>query len=384
MYKLLHIHSNIVFIDHSRRYITDTLHNEILFLGVNNEDTTAKLSKYGITYRIFDASKQNFKEAVEYANTFDGVIFHCLYESSVRLLFKLKPKVKVFLKLFGQELYMLSPENFLSSSTLVYQSKPDRSLLSKLKTYPGRIKRKLKIALNKEHFVQRDNQRKVYERLDAILIISKYEYNELSKLFHMPRLIERQLVDQVQEINECKISPDKLNTILIGNSGHRWNNHIDVLNIIKEAQNPFDIEFRFFFSYGTESVYSQTVKSLAQQIENTRLIEKFLNKEEFETIYTQAAALVINSYRQHAIGNIITGIKYGCKIYLNKRSSTYHWLISQGFLISEVESLKEDIETGNIKLDIEQQQRNINCFIQSVNNYTISDFLSNVTAVLES
>ena len=108
-----------------------------------------------------------------------------------------------------------------------------------------------------------------------------------------------------------------------------------------------------------------------------------LEKDEFEATYTQAEALVINSYRQHAVGNIITAIKYGCKIYLNKRSSTYHWLVSKGFLINEVDNLKNDIESGNIKLSVEEQQHNLDCFVKAVKDYSVEDFVNNVVTILE-
>ena len=383
MYKLLHIHSNIIFIDHSKRYIHEKLHNEILFIGKKDKETALKLDRYDIKYTIFDSSTDSFKTAIEYANTFDGVIFHCLYESSVQILFKLDSRVKTFLKFFGQELYMLNAKEFLSEKTLVLQPKMQESLFAKLKAPLGFLKRKLKIFLNREFHVGRDNQKKVYEKFDAILIINKYEYDDLHRFFYLPKLLERQLVDQEQELSECRVSFEKLNKILIGNSGHRWNNHLEVLDIVKSSKNIHNVEFKLFFSYGYESRYAQNVKSEAQEINNLTLIETFLAKEEFEKVYIQAAALVINSYRQHAIGNILTAIQNGCKIYLNKKSSTFHWLISKGFLISEVDDLKKDIELGNIKLSAEEQQKNIDCFVTTVNNYSVSDFLNNVISVLK-
>ena len=64
MYKLLHIHSNIVFIDHSKRYIHEKLHNEILFIGKKDKETALKLDRYDIKYTIFDSSTDSFKTAI--------------------------------------------------------------------------------------------------------------------------------------------------------------------------------------------------------------------------------------------------------------------------------------------------------------------------------
>jgi hypothetical protein len=383
MYKLLHIHHNIVFIDHSRRYVCENIYNEVLFIGVNNEENLAKLKKYGIDFKIIEKSKENINSIVEYANKFHGVVFNDPTEMEIQILLQLNPKIKTFLKLFGAELYMICADKFLSEKTWQLQPKIQPTLINKIKRLYHFFKRKLKILLNKEYSVKLDNQKIIYQRLDAILIMSKYEYDDLNKLFYLPKIIERQFIDQINDINECKVISQKENKIIIGNSGHRWNNHIDVLDIIKNSENKDNIEFHFFFSYGTESFYSQKVKSLAQEIKNTHLIEKFLVKDEFELIYTQASALIINSYRQHAVGNIIAAIKYGCKIYLSKRSSTYHWLLSKGIIISEIDNLKNDIENKNIKLSVEKQQHNIDCFVKAVKDYPVKNFINNVIAVLE-
>ncbi len=378
MYKLLHIHANIIFIDHSRRYISEHIHNEIAFLGKNNNDTATKLEEYGINYKIFENSKDGIKLTIEYANQFDGVIFHSIAEPQVQILYGIRPKVKTFLKFFGFELYNLEMDKFLSDKTLKMCEKKQEhfSLINS-------FKRKLKILMNLDYSVKLDNQKKIYQKLDAILVVNRFEYDELKSLFYMPKLIERQLVDQVGDIDKCKIMAQKSNEIIVGNHGAEINNHIDILDIIKDADNKGEVEFKLFFNYGNTSNYSKKIKQIAQEIKNVTLIEDFLSMNEFESVYESAAALVINSYRQNALGNIFMAIEVGCKIYLNKRCSTYQWLISKGFLISEIDDLKKDLETGNVKLSVEEQQKNINSFIATVESYSVNDFLNNIILIFE-
>ncbi|MBI3517783.1 MAG: hypothetical protein HY062_00300 [Bacteroidetes bacterium] len=290
IYKLLHIHANIIFIDHSRRYINERVHNEIIFIGEKNEDTATKLDQYGISYKIFENSREGIAEAAKYANQFDGVVFNSLGDSLVQILYAIRPKVKTFLKFFGYELYNLQMDKFLSDKTLEICSKKDIHF-----SMASWLKRKLKIFLNLDYSVQLDNQEKVYRKFDAILIVNKEEYDELKGLFYMPKLIERQLIDQVGDIEKCKIVPHKSNEIIIGNHGAEINNHIDILDIIKDVDSKEKIKYKLFFNYGNTSVYSKKVKEIVQEIKDATLIENFLSMKEFESVYESAAALVINS-----------------------------------------------------------------------------------------
>lgn len=378
MYKLLHIHSNIVFIDHSRRYICEKIHNEIAFIGENSADTITKLNQYGISFKIYKNSIEGINQIIKDANQFDGIIFHALGDVQVRILYGVRPRVKTFLKFFGYELYNLKMNKFLSDKTLkMCDLKQEHfSVISS-------AKRKLKILLNLDYFVKLDNQKKVYKKFDAILIVNKEEYEELQTLFYMPKLIERQFIDQIEDIEKCRIIARKSNEIIIGNHGAEINNHIDILDIIKDTYSKEDVKFKLFFNYGNTSNYSKRIKNIALEIKNVTLIENFLSMKEFETVYESAAALVINSYRQNALGNIFMAIEVGCKIYLNRKCSTYKWLISNGFNISEVDDLKKDLELGNIKLSVDEQQKNIDCFISVVKKYSISDFIDNIITVLE-
>jgi hypothetical protein len=243
--------------------------------------------------------------------------------------------------------------------------------------------RKWRILLNKEYRIQADNQEKVYRRLTGVMMINKEEYDELSASFYLPKLIELQFSNHEKEIHELKSKSPKLNKIIVGNSGGRWNNHFEILNIINKAENKSGIEFHLFFSYENESPYSRDVRSLAKKIKNVYLIEQFLNKEDFESIYYSSAALIINSYRQHAVGNIITALKFGCKIYLNKRSSTYRWLLSKGFLVTEIGDLENDVSNNNISLTPGEQLHNFNCFLAVIKNYSLDDFLGNFELLLK-
>ncbi|MES2567383.1 MAG: hypothetical protein V4565_10975 [Bacteroidota bacterium] len=385
MYKLLHVHNLITFVWDSDKFVNDEFENEVLFIGSSTEDNRKKLSVLSYPYKIIDSSKKDIDSIIAYVNTFDGVVFYSLNNSAVQILVNLRPKIKTFLRFFGFELYNLCMDNYLSEKTLnlLSQQPSETKSVNVIKIFYNFLKRKLKIFLDKEYVVKDDNQERVYRKLDAIFVINEYEYNELRDLFYLPELIELQFTNHEKETHEFKTIKGKSNKIIVGNNGAEVNNHIDVLEIIWKFNCKVDVEFDLFFSYGNSKAYSYKIREMASEIKNVNLIEKFLSKEEFELMYESAAALVINSYRQNALGNIFTALKVGCKVYLNRRNSTYKWLISKGFLISEVDDLESDIELGNIKLSVEEQQRNIDLFLLVMKEYSVRDFLSNVIDVLK-
>lgn len=384
MYKFLHIFTDNKFFYDSDKFYNDSFYNEILFIGPSSETTITNLKKSKFAHKIFDNTPANSSLMLEYANQFDGIVFYSISEPGVQLLFTLNPKVKTFLRFFGWELYGFHIDKFLSKKTQSLQPKKQGSSNNLVTELLASLKRKIKITLNKEYTVKLDNQKRVYEKLDAVLMINQFEYTELSELFYLPKLIEIGLTTHPYAIDEFLVSDQRKNTIIIGNSGANVNNHADVLDVIEKSNYQKKIEFCMFFSYANTDAYAQNVKIVAQNTKDVKLIENFLTKDEFESMYTTASALVINSYRQHATANIFIAIKNGCKVYLNKKSSTYTWLVSRGLLISDVdEDLKRDLENDNYKLSLEEQQINLNAFLKIINEYTVNDFLNNVIKVLK-
>lgn len=383
MYKLLHIHTDIKFIEDSLKFIDKRFNNEIVFLGVSDNNTVDKFRNLGIPFKIFDNSQENIKSIIVLANRFDAVIFYCLEDIKIQILLGLQSKIKTFTRFFGFELYNLCMNKYLSDETLNLLPSKKQTVIGYIKSKISILKRSSNILLNKEYSLKFDNQKRVYKKLDAILMINKFEYDELRELFYLPKLIELQFTNHENETHEFKTTDYKSNKIIVGNNGSETNNHIDVLNVFKNSKIKDNIELNLFFSYANTRTYSYKIKEIVSKIKNVNLIEKFLSKEEFEYIYESSAALVIGSYRQNALGNIFTAIKFGCKIYLSKRSSTYRWLISKGFIISEVDDLKHDLESGNIKLSIIDQKKNIDLFLSGIKEYSVNDFLTNIIAVLE-
>lgn len=373
MYKLVHIHTDFKFLHDTLRYKDSLIYNEIIFIGDVDDSNVNILQKLQLPYKIFNKTETN--KVIEVISSFDGVVLNGLDKTKVELLDFLDKKQKVFLRLFGYELYKYKLDKFISSKTLNL-SKPISYTKYGIKEC---LKRKIKRRLGLEFKVNLQQQKELYSKIDAILLVNQFEYDELRKYFYLPRFIQVALTKETPKLFDLSHKSDE---IILGNSRNGWNNHLDILRIIKKTKKWKNYKWMLFFNYGSNNYYTDTVRREANQ-KNIVLLENFLSIENFNKIYDNATALVINSYRQHALGNIFTAILNGSKVYLNKKSSTYTWLKHEGFVIGEVSELSKDLKNENVKLTSEEHQHNLNCYNRMKNHYTNDDFIQNILAVLK-
>ena len=100
--------------------------------------------------------------------------------------------------------------------------------------------------------------------------------------------------------------------------------------------------------------------------------------EEFRTLYDSAAALVINGYRQMAMGNIMSALAKGVKVYLSSKNCMYSWALNEGFKVFDVNDLAEDIENDNIYLAEEDMAHNKQVYSGLADKYSVQEFLRTI------
>jgi hypothetical protein len=70
---------------------------------------------------------------------------------------------------------------------------------------------------------------------------------------------------------------------------------------------------------------------------------------EYNILLQKTDALVINSSKQMALGNIFIAIQNGLKIYLNKNNDILNWLISNNLHVFTIKDFEIDLKLGNTK-----------------------------------
>lgn len=372
MYKLIHLHTDFKFLHDTLRYRSSKLDNVIVFIGEANEDITSKLKNFPFEYHIF-ATEQIY-QILEKIDESDGVVLNDLEKIKVKILEKISSDKKVFLRLFGYELYGLKRDKFLSKKSLELV----KPITLKKYSIQGYLKRRIKRELGLEFKVDLKSQKELYSKINAILLFNKFEYEDLSKYFYLPKFIQLSLET---DISEMPTLTNKNNEIIIGNSRNPWNNHLDIFKELKKSKKIINYRLLIFFNYGPIGSYTQAVKE--NKNSTTHFIEDFLDKENFENVFKTASALVINSYRQHALGNVFTALTSGAKVYLNKKSSTYKWLKYEGFAVSNIDELAKNIDCNEVKLTLSEHEQNSNCFKKLKTNYTATNFIENIITVLK-
>ena len=374
MYKLIHLHTDSKFIQATERFNNKEFFNVNIFLGEDSEITQIKLESQGFDFEVYPKTLETIDEISKKYKDFDGAIIYdlCIYKK--QFLDKFPSSFKFFWFFFGYEIYTKLCQYYISKKTL----KSAYPINLKKYSFKECVLRTISRMRNREFYLDKQKYENLYKRIDAILVYSEQEYNEITNYVALPKLIKRNLNRKIQFIPR-----EKENSIIIGNSKALWNNHLDIFNIIKSVKNNA-INYVCFFSYGQESLYTEKIRVIAKKNKNINIIEDFLDIKEFEQVYQTAAALIINSYRQHALGNIFTAITYGCKVYLNPRSSVYKWLLDEGFNISTVNSLKEDLKNNYFSLTEKEQLFNLNKLKELQDSHTKLDFLNNIKEVLDS
>lgn len=359
MLKIYHIHSNPFFVNDVERYDfgADCM-NVLIILYDKKFDI-----KYNGPVYFFKRERQNVGEILKHLENADLIVINDLDWIKSIVVNRVKNDKKIVWRFFGYELYQRKAELFLSDKSKAIAK--NKSLLHRILS-----EMKVKEVLKKIIF-QRDTAFfKAVRKIDGILLFSREEYEVLKCHWVVPPFIQLPLIGKT----EAKTSNDKDPVILIGNSRSIYNNHPDVLYIIKNSNNPYHYQFKLLFNYGGINTYSQAVKEYALGIADVSLVEELLPLQEFENFYESVAALVINGYRQMALGNIFIALKSGVKLYLNRISPIYAWLVGNGFHVSSIDELEDDLNNDTVKLTLAEANFNINRFNRLTEEYSIKKF----------
>lgn len=333
------------------RYSEDLFQNEVLYLGSERNKIEA-YKDYPLYFRNLD--RINYKEVCDFLKRFNGIVFYGLNYHFIKIVNRLPKDIKLFWRFSGSELYAKYDCNYLSERTKAIGG------FCREAPHP---KQKFSVTIKK--LKTEVNYRRAKNRISRIIMTSKEEYDELCLMSSLPKL----MLTPISKIyrQQAFQSYPKQNKIILGNSRSPFNNHIDIVDYIAEENRKLKAELILFFNYGARNEYSRELLNSIKTIENHRVIEEFLPMDDFIGIYREARALVINSTRQLALGNIFTAISCGCKVYLNEKNSTYKWLTGEGIKLFTIEDLKKDIKEENFVLD-ENTARNNDLKIRQLNS----------------
>ena len=368
MYKIIHIHSDSKFLSSIDKYNHQLFDNKMIIIGVKDHTNT----NYHDTAIFYTPTVENIDKISAYASSFDLVTFEDLTLYNKKILSKIKKGVKVSWRFFGHELYNKRLDLMLSDTSVKF-SEGEFKVFSKkgsVKSYYNFLKNKYSVIYNLY---------KYSKKIDHILLVFEEEYKFLKKHWYfLPQFIQVPL----------RMAPSYKETykedfFILGNSRNISNNHLDILKIINESKNKTPYKVKMFLSYGAKKNYYKKVTEEASKNDNVEMINDFMDSEKFTLTYERAAALVINSHRQMALGNILMAINNNCKIYLNQKNSTKKWLEKEGLKVFSIDEFKKDYEINNHNLSETDAKHNIMMIQKIYNSYNKQNFQEKILEIVK-
>lgn len=372
--KIVHIHTDLKFINDSENFFGKNFKNYIIILSKKSQLKT--LGKYDNVVWI-RPNPVGFREIINFCRDASLVVLYNLDFLKSYIANRLPSRIKIAWRFFGQELYGNLPELVYSQNTLeTLKKKNFISLLNEGYYIVQKFFSKMKWKVNMENELTIS-----LSKIDYFLGFFKEEYIFLKNFYpKLPEFIQL----PIPEYFFCSenLIENKEKIIVIGNNRSPYNNHLEILNIVKQKEQSKFYSFVILFNYGIESNYTNTVRKLASDINDIKIVENFLSIEEFNNLYMRASSFVLNGYRQMALFNLFTAIKHGLKIYLNEKNITYRWFKENGFSVYTIEDFNKDLSSFNIGLNKDCMTNNFEKLNYQIKNYSRINFQEKIITKL--
>lgn len=362
MQKIIHIASDEKFINSAYSQFEEIYPGENLFYII-----VADLDKPLIHVDLLPgmvlitSKKKEIKELPQHFNNANVICFHGMDANSSTILENTPSSYKTVWFLWGFEIH--NNPLFFSKTKL---AGPLTFSFYFLGTSNNKFKQALKNLYKKKiyprlEYFNKDHQKTVQalKKADYCGILYKEEFD----------IVKRKLQTDIKYLNFSYYPIEKMlldptiwvnnNNILLGNSASYTNNHLEIFEILKK----FSLSDRKILtplSYGGEFYRTEIIKRGKELFGyNFEPLTDYLNRDEYFKILQQCGIVIMNHYRQQAVGNVMVMLWMGAKVFLDDRNSLFHYL--QRINIS-VFSIQQDLNIENpeafLLLDKSTQMRN--------------------------
>lgn len=303
------------------------------------------------------------------------VFFHSLPPNITQNLKFLPKSSKAIGLIFGFEAYndpfLYSEKKLLDKITI--KLSPSASI-----TLKAKIKEKIwpYYRIFKKNLYLTNKERKLIslKRLDFIGTSFEEEYKKIKKILKLKRPLFNfwyYPLEQILNVNE----PIKLEktTIMIGHSGFKTLNHLDVFQKLNALQIK-NQEIIVPLSYGDQN-YINIIKNKIDLTENSvSIIEEFMNLDDYQKMLNQVKIAILNTRRQQAVGNVIALVYAGAKVFISELNPFYHFLKRNSVIIY---SYEKDLTLEQIRTSLNENEINKNreILFQLLNRETLKSKL---------
>jgi dTDP-N-acetylfucosamine:lipid II N-acetylfucosaminyltransferase len=159
------------------------------------------------------------------------------------------------------------------------------------------------------------------------------------------------------------------NKIMIGHSASPEGNHYEIIHRLNRINPAYPIFLPL--SYGDKQ-YGNLIKTEAQKkFINVDVLEEPLERDKYYEKLTEVGWAIINVKVQQAVGNIIALIWMGCKVFLDKSTSTYKDFLTSGIIVYSIQDNLNEFELAS-RLNPDQMENNRKKILEEFNEETIN------------
>lgn len=270
--------------------------------------------------------------------SYDCIILHSLNELNCSF-FVSSPEAGKFVGiLWGAELY--NNENFPDKQFLGPMTASIK-LPEKEISWRDKVKSLMRELLNQDQVLVQGSVRDAASKLSYFAVPYEEEYRHF---------LERKIIPSACEFIPFTYYPlefiikgneslkVKGNDILIGNSANYSNNHLEAFDLVGKI----GIGNRRIIvplSYG-DSKYGDFIHSSGDRMfgQGFTPLRQFIPLERYTRTLQGCGIVIMNHYRQQAIGNVLAMIWMGAKVYLNESSTFYHYMKRLGVKVYSVDT----------------------------------------------
>ncbi len=349
---ILHIVPDNKFIDMAYNMFEKASPNNNKFMVVTRQKEFKYIKTTPITKVVRDKFLSN--EFAQSLNNYEFIVLHTLSDMAKKLILNANETTKFIWIGWGFDYYCYSDKELLKEKTLQLKNN-----LIKSKDFFGKnILRKIKkFAKYASVYKGIEDTEKIFNKIDYFAPVLYEDYLLIQKQFKNFNplyldwnygTLENDLIHE-----DLIISADN---ILLGNSASFENNHIEAIDMLKKL----DLNKKKIIcplSYGlreyADSVIKYGNKNFGMKF--NPLLD-FMKIEEYNKVISSCSIVVMNHFRQQAMGNIIVMMYFGAKIFLNKENIIYDFLKNNDAIIFSMEELTS--KSINIRLSEEEIDKN--------------------------
>lgn len=338
---ILHIVSDNIFVDMAYR-VFETVYpgkNEFILAERNNKLKYIKNTPVDYVHRL-NIIKKSFSDNLK---NYEMVILHGMDDFKMQCVLKADSSIKFVWIGFGGDYYkhsILSDELLLPKTLKL---KEELENFYKLNQMANKFLFKLKKLIKKILF-EENNELETINKIKFFSPVLKEEFNLVKEKVpnFKPKYLSwnyGSLEDLIKGFEGFGVTEQN---ILLGNSASFSNNHLDAIEFLSKI----DLEGKKVIcplSYGDLN-YGKSILVAGNETWGKNFIPliDFMPIDKYIELISSCSIVIMNHLRQQALGNIITMMYLGAKVFLDERNILYHFFKNEGAHVFSTQQLIDD------------------------------------------